>query len=92
MAVYDAQGNTQMEKIHQQIVDYLTPMLGEATANNLLRHYCARMRMPIEEIGPGHLSDLANAMKPMLAVWLGSAGAARLAQELAELGKGAKLK
>ena len=48
--------------------------------------------MPIEDIGPGHLSDLANAMKPMLAVWLGSAGAARLAQELAELDHGANKK
>ena len=81
-----------MEKMHQQIVQYLTPMLGEATANNLLKHYCARMRMPIEDIGPSHLSDLANAMKPMLAVWLGSAGATRLAQELAELGQGANKK
>ena len=78
--------------MHQQIVEYLTPMLGKATANNLLRHYCAKMGMPLEDIRPSHLSDLANAMKPMLAVWLGSAGAARLAQELAELGKGASLR
>ncbi|HEV8483174.1 MAG TPA: hypothetical protein VGV87_06425 [Blastocatellia bacterium] len=92
IAVYYAREKPQVEKMHQQIVQYLTPMLGEATANNLLKHYCARMCMPIEEIGPGHLSDLANAMKPMLAVWLGSAGAARLAQELAELGQGANKK
>ena len=77
-----------MKQMHEKIVEYLTPTLGEATANNLLRHYCARMRMPIEEIRPSHLSDLASAMRPMLAVWLGSAGATRLAQEIAELGKG----
>ena len=88
----NARGKPQVEKMHQQIVQYLTPMLGEATANNLLKHYCARMRMPIEDIGPSHLADLANAMKTMLAVWLGSAGASRLAQELAELDKGANKK
>jgi hypothetical protein len=75
--------------MHQQIVDHLRPMLGEATAANLLRHYCARMRMSIEELQPSHLPELAEAMKPMLAVWLGSAGAARVAQELARLGRGA---
>jgi hypothetical protein len=74
--------------MHREIVDYLTPMLGEATATNLVRHYCARMRMPIEEIRPHHLPDLADAMRPMLAVWLGTAGAARVAQELAQLAKG----
>jgi len=78
--------------MHKKIIEYLTPMLGEATANNLLRHYCARMNMPIEEIRPNHLSDLATAMKPMLAVWLGSAGATRMAQELGELIDGGKLK
>jgi hypothetical protein len=71
--------------MHQQIVDYLKPMLGEATANNLLRHYCARMKMSMEEITPSHIPDLASAMKPMLAVWLGSAGAARTAEELRRL-------
>jgi hypothetical protein len=78
--------------MQQQIVEYLKPMLGEATANNLLRHYCARLHMSVEEIKPSHLSDLASAMKPMLAVWLGTAGAARVAQEIALLGKGAGLR
>jgi hypothetical protein len=74
--------------MHKRIVDYLTPLLGEATALNLVRHYCARMRMSVDDIGPGHMSDLATAMRPMLAVWLGSAGATRVAQELAQLGRG----
>jgi hypothetical protein len=78
--------------MYKQIIEYLTPMLGEATANNLLRHYCARMKMPIEDIQPSHLADLATAMKPMLAVWLGSAGATRMAQELGELVEGVTLK
>lgn len=78
--------------MQQQIVEYLKPMLGEDTANNLLRHYCARLRMSVEEINPSHLPDLARAMKPMLAVWLGTAGAARVAQEIELLGKGAGLR
>jgi hypothetical protein len=81
-----------VESTHKKIVEYLTPMLGETTANNLLRHYCARMGMPIEDIQPGHLSDLAGAMEPMLAVWLGSAGATRLAQEMGGMSDERKLK
>jgi hypothetical protein len=75
--------------MYKRIVDYLTPLLGEATALNLVRHYCVRMRMSVEDITPGHMSDLAAAMRPMLAVWLGSAGATRVAQELTQLGRGA---
>jgi len=75
--------------VHKQIIDYLTPLLGEATANNLLKHYCIRMNMPAESITVSHLPDLASAMRPMLAVWLGSAGAAQVADEIAHMGRGA---
>ena len=78
-----------MTATHQQVVDYLAPMLGEATATNLLRHYCIKMRMASEEVTPQHLPELAKAMRPMLAVWLGSAGAMRVADELAQLARGA---
>lgn len=74
--------------MHKQIVEYLMPMLGEATATNLLRHYCTRMRMSVDDIEASHMSELADAMKPMLAVWLGSSGAARVSRELARLGEG----
>jgi hypothetical protein len=76
--------------MHKQIVTYLTPMLGEATASNLLRHYCLKMRLPVEDISSEHLPELANAMRPMLAVWLGSAGAMRVAEDIAQLARGAK--
>lgn len=75
--------------MHKQIVEYLMPMLGEATATNLLRHYCSRMSMSVDDIKATHMSELADAMKPMLAVWLGSSGAARVSKELAQLGGGA---
>jgi hypothetical protein len=78
--------------MHQKIINYLTPMLGEATANNLLKHYCVRMRMSVEEVTPRHLPELAAAMRPMLAVWLGTSGASRVAQEIAELSTGANLR
>jgi hypothetical protein len=78
-----------MSDVHKQIVDHLTPMVGESTASNMLRHYCARMQMTAEAITESHLPELADAMKPMLAVWLGSMGAARVAEEIARLGKGA---
>jgi hypothetical protein len=78
--------------MHKQIVDYLTPVLGEATASNMLRHYCAKMRMPAEDLTAGHLPEIAEAMKPMLAVWLGSAGAARVALEISQLGRGVAAK
>jgi hypothetical protein len=71
--------------VHQQILNYLAPMLGEATAANLLRHYCVKMRISVEEINPEQLPQLAEAMRPMLAVWLGSEGAAQVAQELRHL-------
>jgi hypothetical protein len=74
--------------MYKQIVEYLMPMLGEATATNLLRHYCARMKMSVDDINANHMLELAAAMKPMLAVWLGSAGAARVSKELEHLGKG----
>lgn len=73
--------------MHQEIIRYLAPMLGEETASNLLRHYCSRMKLAVEEIKPIHLPELAKAMKPMLAVWLGSAGAARVADEIARMGR-----
>ncbi|HJZ67389.1 MAG TPA: hypothetical protein VKF81_04520 [Blastocatellia bacterium] len=76
--------------MHEQIVSYLTPVLGEATANNLLKHYCVKMRLSVEEVTPQHLPELANAMRPMLAVWLGSAGAMRVAEDIAQLAKGTK--
>ncbi len=63
-------------------------MLGEATAANLLRHYCLKMRMPVEDINRDQLPQLAEAMRPMLAVWLGSEGATRVAQELRQLETG----
>lgn len=61
-------------------------MLGQETASNLLKHYCARMNLPVDAIQIGHLPELADSMKPMLAVWLGSAGAARVSDEIAHLG------
>ncbi len=67
-------------------------MLGEATAANLLRHYCIKMQMSPEDVTPQHLPELAKTMKPMLAVWLGTAGATRVADELAQLGRGAYLR
>jgi len=76
--------------VHEQIVSYLTPMLGEATASNLLKHYCAKMRLSVEDLAPQHLPDLANAMRPMLAVWLGSAGAMRVAEDITQLARGTK--
>lgn len=78
--------------LHKKIIDHLMPLLGEATANNLLRHYCVRMNMTAESISPSHLPDLASAMRPMLAVWLGSAGAAQVADEIAQMGRGADSK
>lgn len=77
-----------MTTTHQQIVNYLTPMLGEATAANLLRHYCVKMRMSFEDVTPQHLPELAKAMRPMLAVWLGSKGAVRVSEEIAQLARG----
>lgn len=68
-------------------MEYLTPMLGQVTASNLLKHYCARMNVAVEAIQPAHLPELADAIKPMLAVWLGSAGAARVSDEIAQLGR-----
>jgi hypothetical protein len=76
--------------LHEQIVSYLTPMLGEATASNLLKHYCAKMRLSVEDLAPQHLPDLATAMRPMLAVWLGSAGAMRVAENITQLARGTK--
>jgi hypothetical protein len=75
--------------MHQTIVNYLTPMLGEATAQNMIRHYCVRMHLSVEDLMAQHLRELANSMRPMLAVWLGSAGAARVAEEIAQLARGA---
>lgn len=74
--------------IHEKILDYLSPVLGEATAKNLLKHYCIKMNIVAEEITPLNLPELADAMRPMMAVWLGSAGALQASQELANLGKG----
>jgi hypothetical protein len=74
--------------MHQTIVDYLTPILGEATAQNLIRHYCIRMRMSVEDVRAQHLGELADAMRPMLAVWLGSEGASRVSEEIAQLARG----
>lgn len=75
--------------MHKEIIKYLTPMLGEATAANLLKHYCVKMSLSVEDIKPSQLPELADAMRPMLAVWLGSPGAARVAQEIAQLRRGA---
>ena len=71
----------------KQIMQYLTPMLGEATAANMLKHYCARMKIAREDIQASQMPDLAAAMRPMLAVWLGSAGAEQVSAELAQLGR-----
>jgi hypothetical protein len=75
--------------MHKEIIKYLTPMLGEATAANLVKHYCVKMSLSVEDIKPSQLPELADAMRPMLAVWLGSPGAARVAQEIAQLRRGA---
>ena len=73
---------------YQQIFNYLTPLLGETTAANLIRHYCVKMKISVDEIAPHHLPDLAGVMRPMLAVWLGTSGAARAAERIAKLGGG----
>jgi len=75
--------------MHERILGYLAPVLGEATANNLLKHYCIKMHITVEEITPSQVPELANAMRPMMAVWLGTAGAMRAAEEIARMGKGA---
>ncbi|MBI3654673.1 MAG: hypothetical protein HY231_26880 [Acidobacteria bacterium] len=74
--------------IHEKILEYLAPVLGEATAKNLLRHYCIKMHLSFEEITPKNLPELASAMRPMMAVWLGSSGAERASQEIANLAQG----
>ena len=78
--------------MHESILNYLAPMLGEATAKNLLKHYCIKMQMSEAEITPNTLPALADAMRPMMAVWLGSAGAMSAAREIVQLGKGASIK
>jgi hypothetical protein len=78
--------------MHEQLMQYLTPMLGQATASNMLKHYCVRMKVSPDELKAGDLPDLASSMRPMLAVWLGSAGAARVADEIADLGRRTNLR
>jgi hypothetical protein len=75
--------------MHEQILGYLAPVLGEATAKNLLKHYCIQMHISLEDISPSRVPELAKAMRPMLAVWLGTAGALRASEEIVRLGKGA---
>jgi hypothetical protein len=74
--------------MHEKILGYLSPLLGEATTRNLLKHYCVKMQISPENITPNHVPELADAMRPMMAVWLGSAGALHAAQEISRLGKG----
>jgi hypothetical protein len=74
--------------MHEKILGYLSPVLGEATARNLLKHYCIKMQISPENITPNIVPELANAMRPMMAVWLGSAGALHVAEEIERLGKG----
>jgi hypothetical protein len=81
-----------VNSMHEQLMQYLTPMLGQATASNMLKHYCVRMKVSPDELRPGDLPDLASSMRPMLAVWLGSAGAARVADEIADLGRRTNLR
>ena len=78
--------------MHEQIISYLSPLLGEATAKNLLKHYCIKMKIASEEISSVNLPEFADAMRPMMAVWLGSEGARQASQEIAQLGKGVFLK
>lgn len=75
--------------MHERILGYLAPVLGEATARNLLKHYCIKMHIAVEELTPSQVPELANAMRPMMAVWLGTAGAMRASEEIARMGKGA---
>jgi hypothetical protein len=74
--------------MHEKILGYLAPVIGEATAKNLLKHYCIQMHMPFDDIAPSRVPELASAMRPMMAVWLGTAGARRASEEIARLGKG----
>jgi hypothetical protein len=74
--------------LHEKISGFLSPLLGEATTRNLLKHYCLKMQISPENITPNQVQELADAMRPMMAVWLGSAGALQAAQEIARLGKG----
>jgi hypothetical protein len=74
--------------MHERILGYLAPVLGEATARNLLKHYCIKMHIAFDEITPSQVPELANAMRPMMAVWLGTAGALRASEEIARMGKG----
>ena len=78
--------------MHEQIVNYLSPLLGEATAKNLLKHYCIKMKISLDDISAGRLPEIADAMRPMMAIWLGSAGALQASQEIAKLGKGVVIK
>lgn len=73
--------------MHRELIQYLTPMLGQTTAANLLTHYCNRMKISADQITSNDLPDLADAMRPMLAVWLGSTGATQVAKEIAQMGK-----
>ena len=74
--------------MHEKILGYLAPVLGEATAKNLLKHYCIQMQIPLEDIAPSQVPELATAMRPMMAIWLGTAGALRASEEIVRLGKG----
>lgn len=78
--------------MREKILEYLSPVLGEATSKNLLMHYCIKMNIDAEKITPEMLPELANAMRPMMAVWLGTTGAQSVAQEIANLGKGVDAK
>lgn len=78
--------------MYEQIVSYLSPLLGEATAKNLLKHYCIKMKISLDEISIQRLPEIADAMRPMMAVWLGSEGALNASQDIVRLGKGVFIK
>ncbi len=78
--------------MYEQIVSYLSPLLGEATAKNLIKHYCIKMKISKDDISANTLPEIAAAMRPMMAVWLGSEGAMHASQEISRLSKGVFIK
>jgi hypothetical protein len=77
-----------MEDLFERVIGILRPYVGAATALASVKMFLHRARLAPTEIRLEHLPEIADTLKPGLAVFVGRARAEDLAQTIRDLVKG----
>jgi len=71
----------------KKIINYLAPLLGQFTAANAVEVFSRQVGLDPKQLSEAEVAALADALKPMLRIFVGSEKTEQIAQEIIRLGE-----